>query len=151
MAARNALLPFNKSGMPKYVPWTTFTNPEVAHVGISRPQEYKNPKKVETCLWPLNKFDRAVTDSKTMGFLKLFYKKNGTILGVTIVAPQAGEMIQEWIFAMNNGKKLNDIANAIHIYPSYSVGSMQVAASIRMNQGFSGYSGKFLKFISRYF
>ncbi len=145
MAARNALLPGNTLGMPKYVPWTTFTNPEVAHVGISSPQEYKTPEKVETCIWPLSKVDRAVTDSKTKGFLKFYYKKNGTILGVTIVAPHAGDMIQEWIFTMIHGKKLGDIANTIHVYPTYSIGSMRVATSVRMNQAFSGISGKFLK------
>ena len=113
--------------------------------------DYKNPEEVETCFWPLSKVDRAVTEAKTKGFIKIFHKKDGTILGVTIVAPHAGEMISEWIFAMDHGKKIGDISETIHVYPTYSMGAMRAAATIRMNQVLSGLSGKLLRGVARFF
>ena len=151
IATRNALFPGNMTGLPENVPWTTFTHPAVAHVGLSNLDDYKKPEEVETCFWPLTKVDRAVTESKTKGFIKIFYKKDGTILGVTIVAPHAGEMIHEWIFAMDQGRKIGDIAETIHVYPTYSIGSMRAAATIRTNQVLSGISGKLIRGVARFF
>jgi pyruvate/2-oxoglutarate dehydrogenase complex dihydrolipoamide dehydrogenase (E3) component len=142
MATRNALLPFSTKGTPKYIPWTTFTHPAVAHVGITRIEDYHNPNDVKTCYWPLEKVDRAITENKTNGFIKIFHKKNGTILGVTIVAPQAGEMLHEWIFAIEQGKKMGDISNFIHVYPTYSIGNMRAAYADLMNHLLSGLTGK---------
>ncbi|MFW9991675.1 MAG: dihydrolipoyl dehydrogenase family protein, partial [Candidatus Odinarchaeota archaeon] len=134
VAARNALLPGNVEGIVKHVPWTTFTDPEVAHVGLSDVKRYDKPSEVLTCSWSLDKVDRAIIDGKTSGFIKIFHKRNGEILGVTIVAPNAGELITEWAIAMNNGIKLGDVAGTIHVYPTYSTGAQQVAYIIRMNE-----------------
>jgi len=92
--------------------------------------------------------DRAVTENKTKGFIKIFHKKNGTILGVTIDAPRAGEMIHEWIFAMDHGKKIGDISNFIHVYPTYSIGNMRAAYADLMHHLLNGITGKLLKITS---
>lgn len=151
IATRNALLPGNAKGIPNTVPWTTFTQPEVAHVGISDPKQYKNPNEVVTCVWPLIKVDRAITDSQTDGFIKIFHTKDGDILGVTIVAPRAGELITEWVIAMDNSIKLGAISSSLHVYPTYSLAAMQVAAAIRLNQFLSGTIGKLIVSVSRFF
>jgi len=101
MVVRNALLPLASKGVQEHVPWTTFTDPEVAHAGLSEQearQQYGDD--IQTYDWPMIKVDRAHTEGDTTGFIKLVCKKNGKLLGVTIVAAQAGEMINEWSLAL---------------------------------------------------
>jgi pyruvate/2-oxoglutarate dehydrogenase complex dihydrolipoamide dehydrogenase (E3) component len=101
------------------------------------------------CDWPMERVDRARTEGETEGFIKLVHKKNGTVLGATVVASQAGEMIHEWIVAMESGLKLKDLANAIHVYPTYSMANMQAAAHIRVEQVLSGVLGRIMRGFSR--
>jgi pyruvate/2-oxoglutarate dehydrogenase complex dihydrolipoamide dehydrogenase (E3) component len=150
VATRNAFLPGSSEGVVNHVPWTTFTDPEVAHVGLSNVQDHEQPSEVMICFWPLDKVDRAITDGNTRGFIKIFYKKNGEILGVTVVAPRAGEMIQEWVMAMKMGIKIGDVANVIHVYPTYSTGAQQAAYMIRVNELLQGMTGKMIKKLARF-
>ncbi|HSR35398.1 MAG TPA: FAD-dependent oxidoreductase, partial [Anaerolineae bacterium] len=86
MAVRNALLPGTSKGVTEQVPWTTFTEPEVAHAGLTEAQaREKFGDDVLTCDWPMAKVDRARSEGDTAGFLKLVHLKNGTLLGTTIV------------------------------------------------------------------
>lgn len=101
------------------MPWCTYTDPEVAHVGMY-PQEAKELLiEVDTFCIPLNKVDRAIVDGEAEGFAKVHVKK-GTdkILGATIVARHAGEMISEITLAIANNLGLGAIANTIHPYPT---------------------------------
>jgi pyruvate/2-oxoglutarate dehydrogenase complex dihydrolipoamide dehydrogenase (E3) component len=150
-AARNALLPSNMVGLPENIPWTTFTQPEVAHAGSTNLNEFSDSDEIIKCYWPLNKIDRAITESKTKGFIKIFHKKNGDILGVSIVAPNAGEMIHEWILAMDRGIKIGTLANSIHVYPTYSISHQQIAGAIKINQYIQSTSGKIINEVSRFF
>lgn len=150
-AARNALLPSSTTGLSKNVPWTTFTQPEVAHVGLRQKSEFINPKEVMTCFWTLNKIDRAITDSKTRGFVKVLHKKSGEILGVSIIAPNAGEMIHEWILAIDQGIKIGSVASSIHVYPTYSISHQQLAGAIKINQYLQSTTGKIVNEVSRFF
>lgn len=151
MAARNVLLPGNSKGKTNLVPWTTFTDPEVAQVGLTEAQaRLKYGDVVMICDWPMSKVDRARAEVDTAGFLKIIHKKDGTLLGVTIVAARAGEMIHEWVIAMDRGLKVGDISAAIHVYPSYSVASMQASAAIRIDQLLDGISGRVIRGLSRF-
>jgi pyruvate/2-oxoglutarate dehydrogenase complex dihydrolipoamide dehydrogenase (E3) component len=76
-----------------------------------------------------------------MGFVKLVHKGDGAILGATIVAARAGEMIQEWSLAIDRGLKMGDLANTIHVYPTYCTASMQAAAHIQVERLLAGASG----------
>jgi len=135
MAVRNALLPGTSRGIAKHVPWATFTDPEVAHVGLTEEQARERlGDTVMTCDWPMERVDRAQAEGDTLGFIKLIHKKDGTLLGATIAAGRAGEMIHEWIVALEHGLKVGDLASVIHIYPTYSTASMQAAAEIRVGQ-----------------
>lgn len=150
MAVRNALIPGATKGITDHVPWATFTDPEVAHIGFTEEQaREKYGDVVMTCDWPMERVDRARTEGDTKGFIKLVHKKDGTVLGVTIIAGRAGEMIHEWIVAMEHELKIGDIAQAIHVYPTYSTASMQAAADIRVSQLLSGTSGRLIKGLSR--
>ena len=150
MAVRNALLPGATRGIADRVPWTTFTDPEVAHVGLTETQARdKFGDSVMTCEWPMEHVDRARAEGDTAGFFKLIHKQDGTLLGVTIVAGRAGEMIHEWIMALDQGLKVGDLANSIHVYPTYSMASMQAAAHIRVAQLLSGTSGRVVRGLAR--
>jgi pyruvate/2-oxoglutarate dehydrogenase complex dihydrolipoamide dehydrogenase (E3) component len=151
MAARNALLPGSAQGVRDQVPWTTFTDPEVAHAGLTEAEarDKFGDAEVEICRWPMTQVDRARTEGDGDGFLKVVHRKNGTILGVTAVAGRAGEMIHEWIVALKQGLKVGDLAEAIHIYPTYSIASMEAAAAIRVDHLLSGTSGRILQGLAR--
>jgi pyruvate/2-oxoglutarate dehydrogenase complex dihydrolipoamide dehydrogenase (E3) component len=101
------------------MPWCTFTDPEIAHVGLYPKEAEQRGISVETIHVPFKKVDRAVVDGETEGFAKL-YLKQGTdkILGATIVARHAGEMISEVSLAITNKLGLGAIGKTIHPYPT---------------------------------
>ena len=150
VAVRNAILPGASKGIPERVPWTTFTDPEVAHIGLTEAQARDRfGDKVQAHEFPMEQVDRARTERDTDGFIKLVLKKDGTLLGATIVAGQAGEMIHEWIAALDRGLKVDDIADVIHVYPTYSTGNWQAAAHIRVERLLSGTSGRVVRSLAR--
>jgi pyruvate/2-oxoglutarate dehydrogenase complex dihydrolipoamide dehydrogenase (E3) component len=150
MAVRNALLPGATRAVLDRVPWATFTDPEVAHVGMTEAQARERfGDGVEVCSWPMDRVDRALTESDTSGFIKLVHKRDGTILGVTIANGRAGEMIHEWILALDQGLKISDLVNSIHIYPTYSIAGQQAALHIRVEQLLTGTSGKIIRGLAR--
>ena len=128
MAVRNAFLPLNTVAVRNDVPRATFTDPEVAQVGLTEPQARDRfGDKVVATKWPLTEVDRALTDGESDGFVKAVHYPNGKVLGATIVASQAGEMVQEWTLAISKDLKLSDLARSIHVYPTYSMASQQLA------------------------
>lgn len=150
MAVRNAFLPFNKKSVLERVPWATFTDPEVAHVGLTEEQaKERHGDNVRAANWPMDQTDRWITEGDSPGFLKVVHLPNGKLLGATIVAPRAGEMIQEWVQALDQGLKLAHMAESIHIYPTYSLASQQLASKLRVEQLLSGAMGKIIRKYAR--
>ncbi|RUA21496.1 MAG: hypothetical protein DSY79_05950 [Chloroflexi bacterium] len=150
MAVRNAFLPFNKKSVLERVPWATFTDPEVAHVGLTEDQaRERHGDKVQAAIWPMDQTDRWVTEGDSPGFLKVVHLPNGKLLGVTIVSARAGEMVQEWTLALDQGLKLSHMAESIHIYPTYALASQQLASKLRVEQLLSGTLGKILRKYAR--
>ena len=98
------------------VPHCTFTEPEIAHVGIH--EEDARSAHLVTLKMPFDDLDRAILDSGEAGLLKVHHDKRGTIRGATIVAANAGELISEIVLAMNHGVKLGSLASDIHPYPT---------------------------------
>jgi len=146
MAVRNALLPGSSRGFSQVVPWTTFTEPEVAHVGLTEAEaREQDGAAVRVTCWPMSRTDRAVTDNDRDGFIKVVHRNNGQLLGATIVAGRAGEAITEFALALYHDHKLADLANFIHVYPTYSAGAMQVAGQVVIEDRLSGLSGKVLR------
>ena len=142
-AARNALLPLNDAGFTNVVPWTTFTDPEVAHVGLTEAAaREKWGDAIQVSLWPIERIDRAVTDHDREGFVKVVYLGRGTVLGATIIAARAGEMITEFALAMKNDLKLIDLANTLHVYPTYSIANMQLAGDVAVQTILDSLLGK---------
>ena len=146
MAARNALLPGNSRGVVKRVPWATFTSPEVAHAGLTEAQAIEQfGGGIQVSLWPMDRVDRAVTEGDREGFVKVVSSSNGRLVGATVVNDRAGEAIHQWILAIDQGMKLGDLTNFLHIYPTYSMAGMQLAAENRVSRLLDGLSGKIIR------
>ena len=101
------------------IPWTTFTEPEVARVGLSESEAKEQGIAVEVTRYALDDLDRAIADGTTEGFVKvLTVPGKDTILGVTLVGEHAGDLLAEWVLAMKHGLGLNKILGTIHTYPT---------------------------------
>jgi pyruvate/2-oxoglutarate dehydrogenase complex dihydrolipoamide dehydrogenase (E3) component len=101
------------------MPRVTYTSPEVAHVGLSLGQAADSGYRVETITVPLEKVDRAVLDGQEAGFLRVHHERGGDrVIGATLVAEHAGEMIGELALAMTAGVGLAGIGATIHPYPT---------------------------------
>lgn len=119
MVIQNALFLGRKKLSTLTMPWCTYTDPEIAHVGLSEAEAKQQEIAVDTFFIPFNQVDRAVTDGETNGFVKIHVKKGSDqILGATLVARQAGEMINEITLAMTHGIGLGKLASVIHPYPT---------------------------------
>lgn len=103
------------------IPWCTFTEPEVARVGLNEAQARVQNIEYEVTRYDISDLDRAIADEETRGIVKVITPRGkDKILGVTIVADHAGELITEYISAMKNKSGLNKILGTIHIYPTLS-------------------------------
>ncbi|MDA0213405.1 MULTISPECIES: mercuric reductase [Desertifilum] len=110
------------------MPWVTYTDPEVAHVGLYEREAQEQGIAVKTIKIPLEEVDRAIADGETEGFVKIHYRQGSdTIVGATIVASHAGEMISEVTTAIANGIGLGKLSNAIHPYPTQAEGIKKAA------------------------
>ena len=126
---QNALFPGpNKKVSDLVVPWTTYTDPEVAHVGMYPKDAEEQGIEVETFVQSIGDIDRGKADGEHDGFVKVHVKK-GTdeILGATIVAGHAGEMINELTLAITAGIGLKTLATVIHPYPTQAEAIKKVA------------------------
>ncbi len=101
------------------VPWATFTDPEVARVGLSEQEAIAGKVPYEVTRFELDDLDRAIADEEAHGFIKvLTAPRKDKILGVTIIGYHAGELIGEFVFAMTHGMGLKKISAVTHIYPT---------------------------------
>ncbi len=116
---QNALFMGRKKSSSLIIPWCTYTSPEIAHVGLYEHEADEQGIGIETYVQDLSDVDRAILEGDDEGFVKVHVKK-GTdrILGATMVASHAGDMISEITLAMTNGLGLSKIANTIHPYPT---------------------------------
>jgi pyruvate/2-oxoglutarate dehydrogenase complex dihydrolipoamide dehydrogenase (E3) component len=114
------------------IPWATFTDPEVAHVGMYEAEAQARGIEVETFTYKLDEVDRAILDGEDEGFARIHVKK-GTdhLLGATIVASHAGDMISELTVLMKSGKGLGTLCSTIHPYPTQAEVVKKVANAWR--------------------
>jgi pyruvate/2-oxoglutarate dehydrogenase complex dihydrolipoamide dehydrogenase (E3) component len=127
VAVTNAILHWGKALDAKHVVWSTFTEPELAHLGQSEQQLRDHGQKYVPFRFPFAKLDRARTESETEGEVKVFADGRGRILGASILGANGGEMISEYALAMRHGLGLSQIADTIHPYPTYMLGNRQTA------------------------
>jgi pyruvate/2-oxoglutarate dehydrogenase complex dihydrolipoamide dehydrogenase (E3) component len=111
------------------VPRVTYTEPELAQVGLSEQEAQAAGQTVQVLRWPLAENDRAQAERTTEGLVKVVAGMRGRVLGAAILAPHAGELIQPWILAVANGLKLSAVANMIAPYPTLGEASKRAAGS----------------------
>jgi pyruvate/2-oxoglutarate dehydrogenase complex dihydrolipoamide dehydrogenase (E3) component len=131
-ASVNALFsPFKKFKADySVIPWATFTDPEVARVGLNEKDAIAQNIPYEVTTYGIDDLDRAIADSEAHGFIKvLTVPRKDKILGVTIVGTHAGDLIAEYILAMKHDIGLNKILGTIHIYPTLAEANKYVAGA----------------------
>jgi pyruvate/2-oxoglutarate dehydrogenase complex dihydrolipoamide dehydrogenase (E3) component len=115
----NALFMGRQKVSSLIMPWCTYTDPEIAHVGMYEADAKAKGIALTTLTVPLSDIDRAVLDGEAEGFARVHLRKGtDTILGATIVARHAGEMINEFSLAITNGLGISAIGKTIHPYPT---------------------------------
>ena len=119
IAIQNSLILPTAKASKLVIPWCTYTTPEIGHVGMYAKEAKRQGVEIETVTVPLSDVDRAVLDDAAEGFLRLLVEKGkDRILGATIVAENAGDILGELTLAVTNGVGLNKIAATIHAYPT---------------------------------
>ncbi|MFC0227347.1 FAD-dependent oxidoreductase [Serratia aquatilis] len=114
----------------RLMPWATFTDPEVARVGLNEQEARRQGIAYELTRFELGELDRAITENAAHGYIQVLTEPGrDRILGVTVVGEQAGELITEYVAAMKHGYGLNKILATIHIYPTLSEANKYVAGA----------------------
>ena len=127
LVIRNALFFGRARASALTIPWTTYTDPEIAHVGLYEAQAREKGVQVDTYTRELKDVDRAILEGRTNGFVRVHVKKGkDKILGATVVAANAGDMICEITLAMTHGLGLGHLASTIHPYPTQAEAIRQV-------------------------
>lgn len=115
---RNALFGLPAKGTDKHIPWATYTDPEIAQVGLTEAEAKKQmPMGLEVVRWHFNENDRAIAEGKGEGLVKVMIHK-GKPVGASIVGPMAGELIQVWALAIANGLKIGTMSAMVAPYPT---------------------------------
>ena len=128
LAVRNILFPGASKAKFRVVPRVLFTEPELASVGLTEEEATAQNKTYRVYQKPFTQDDRAITDNAASGEVKvLAHPITGHILGAHILGPRAGELIMEWLFAMEKGHPIMTIADMTHPYPTLTMASQRAA------------------------
>jgi pyruvate/2-oxoglutarate dehydrogenase complex dihydrolipoamide dehydrogenase (E3) component len=141
---RNALFRLPARIERKVVPWATFTDPELARVGLSENQAREQGIDHRVYTFPFADLDRARTDGETEGLAKIITDPKGKLLGAAIVGPHAGELIHEYVLAIAKGMKAADLSAVIHIYPTLAQINRRVADA-RLKEGLTPSAKRWMK------
>jgi pyruvate/2-oxoglutarate dehydrogenase complex dihydrolipoamide dehydrogenase (E3) component len=127
-AVRNMFLP-GSSGGDYAVPWCTFTDPELAHAGLTEAQARREHGDGHVEVWrqDLSHADRARADSAADGEIRIVTAK-GRVVGAHVLAPSAGELIGELALAIDRKLKITDLASLVHVYPTIALAIQQTAS-----------------------
>jgi pyruvate/2-oxoglutarate dehydrogenase complex dihydrolipoamide dehydrogenase (E3) component/uncharacterized membrane protein YdjX (TVP38/TMEM64 family) len=132
----------------RVIPWCTFTEPEVARVGLSEDEARAQGLAVEVTRYGIDDLDRAIADEAAEGFVKVLTAAGSDrILGTTIVGPHAGELIAEHVLAMKHGLGMNKLLGTIHVYPTLMEANRYVAGAWKRAHA----SPAALRFAERFF
>ncbi len=132
------------------VPWVTYTDPELAHVGMSEADAKESGRDVRVLKWSFEENDRAQAEKRTEGMVKVVTEKNGRILGASIVGLHAGELIQPWILAISQKMKIGAMAGMIAPYPTLAEVNKRIAGSFYTEKLFSAGTKKLIRFLMRF-
>lgn len=151
IVGRNVLLPIGKAnGIPKHIPWVTFTDPEVAHVGLTEAQACeKHGDDAKTYMYHLSEGDRSIAEHDIEGFIKFVYRGTSDLLGVTVVGDRAGEMLLEYQLVVEKKISARELVGVIHAYPTYSDVAKKALSKLLIHELMSGSTGQIAKKIAQ--
>jgi pyruvate/2-oxoglutarate dehydrogenase complex dihydrolipoamide dehydrogenase (E3) component len=135
---------------PAIVPWATYSDPELAQVGLGeREARQKHGDGIRVLRWSFAENDRAHTERATEGLVKAITNARGRILGATIVGPQAGELIQPWCLAISRRLKISALASFVPPYPTLGEAGKRAAGSYFTEALFGPRTQRLVRFLSR--
>jgi pyruvate/2-oxoglutarate dehydrogenase complex dihydrolipoamide dehydrogenase (E3) component len=146
---RNALFRVPAKVDYRALPWVTYAEPELAHVGLTEAAAKAVHPRITVLRWPLHDNDRARTERIEHGLVKAVTTPSGRILGASILGEQAGELIQIWQLAISQGLKISAIANMISPYPTLGEASKRAAGSFYTPKLFSERTKSILRFLAK--
>jgi pyruvate/2-oxoglutarate dehydrogenase complex dihydrolipoamide dehydrogenase (E3) component len=129
-----------------WLPWCTYTEPELASIGMNEKTARENGINPRVWIEPFTANDRSLAENQTEGRIKLLLDQKDKPIGVQILGPRAGDLISEWVAALSAGAKLSTIAGAIHPYPTLGEINKKVAGNVFSPKIFSDPIRKGLKF-----
>lgn len=152
VALSNALFPvFKRKVDYRVVPWATFTDPELARVGMTEAEAIGKygEENVKVYRHRFSENDRAVIEGESAGLIKLVCGRKGRLLGAHILGPKAGELIHEYVLAMRLKAPVAKISTTVHVYPTVSQAVKRAADQYYREKLFTGWFPKFAKWLIR--
>jgi pyruvate/2-oxoglutarate dehydrogenase complex dihydrolipoamide dehydrogenase (E3) component len=146
---RNALFWLPAKTDTRALPWVTYTEPELAQVGLTEAIAREQGIEVQVLSWPFAENDRAQAERATEGFVKVLLDRRGRIRGATIVGERAGELIQPWVLAIAESLKIGSLAQFIAPYPTLGEASKRAAGSYYTPKLFSPRTRSIVRFLQR--
>jgi pyruvate/2-oxoglutarate dehydrogenase complex dihydrolipoamide dehydrogenase (E3) component len=129
LVIRSILFRFGGKVNDDLLPWVTFTDPELAHVGLTEEQARARHRGVQVLRWPFSENDRAHAERATRGLVKVIASRRGRILGVDILGRGAGELLAPFVVAIQQGADVKSLATAVFPYPTLSEAARRAAIS----------------------
>ena len=142
----NAIFRLPRKADYTYLPWCTYSDPELASIGLNESRAIEQGIKYSVWTEKFSANDRSLAEGEREGVVKMLLNEKEKPLGVQILGPQAGELISEWVAVMNGGVKLTTLAGAIHPYPTLGEINKRVAGSYLTPKIFSSRVRKGLRF-----
>ncbi len=148
---RNALFSLPAKADKAVVPWVTYTDPEIAHVGLTEAEARKSHGDgIKVLTWSFEENDRAQAERSTEGVIKVITSKRGRVLGATLVGPHAGELILPWVMAVRQKQKIGAMASLIAPYPTLSEVSKRAAGSYFTDALFGERTKRIVRFLAKF-
>ncbi len=152
LVVANALIPFMKrKANYRVVPWVTYTDPELGRVGLTEDEARQKYRNIKVYKYDVKDLDRAVIEGEDRGIIKIVCTKKGKILGAHVLAPQGGELLHEFVLAMQNNLGVGSITRTIHVYPTLSQAVRRTTNKYYAEKIFSGWIPKVTKKLIRWF
>jgi pyruvate/2-oxoglutarate dehydrogenase complex dihydrolipoamide dehydrogenase (E3) component len=149
LVLRNAVFPFSGKADYAAVPSVTYTDPEVARVGLTEQDARERFGNVQVYRHDFADLDRAIVDARTDGFVKIVTRRSGRILGATVVASGAGDLIMPLVLAIKQGLKVSKLSQFVYPYPTMAEGVKRAADSYYFEK-FAGRPGAWLRRVVRW-
>jgi len=147
---RNALFRLPAKVDYRTLPWVTYTEPEFAHVGLTEAEARERHGGDLTILrWPFHENDRAQAERETHGLIKVLTRRNGRVLGASIIGAEAGELIHPWVLAISRGLKVGALATMIAPYPTLGEVGKRAAGSFFTPKLFSERTKRLVRWLMR--